>query len=160
MFVSFFESFKYTGHLWPVALLRVYAGLMFLKGERQQNPSSIICRNQLSRRSSSNGFSQAGTTKLMFTFYKRSYSRTGNFDYLVVTGELAVGLCFIVGFMVRPAAIVAVFLNYNFMMAGSPATVVIDKLFIAISLCLFFSAAGRCFGFDYYFDKKIRGFWW
>lgn len=160
MFVSFFESFKYTGHLWPVALLRIYAGFTFFNASISKIEQHYLSTPALP--TVLQQWLQAGPHNEAYVHFLQTYVLTHwqLFSYLVVTGEFAVGLCYLVGFMVRPAAVVAIFLNYNFLLAGSPPTVIINKLFIAISLCLFFSAAGRCFGFDYYFYKKIRGFWW
>lgn len=82
------------------------------------------------------------------------------FSYLVVLGEVAVGLSFIFGFLVRPASLGAMIMNINFLLAAGLEAKTVNSLMIAINLVLFFTAAGRCFGFDYYFYKKYRGIWW
>lgn len=160
MLISFFESFKYVGHLWPVALLRVYTGWFFLSAGihkvEQQFLTSPVLQTTIEKWISNGAVVQHYAPflqNLVLTHWQV-------FSYLVVTSEIAIGLCYIVGFMVRPAALVAIFLNLNILMAGGPEVAMINKIFIAISACLFLLAAGRCVGFDYYFFKKIRGFWW
>ena len=158
MFISFFESIKYVGHLWPIALLRIYVGYFFLTSGISKIENHFLTSAAL--QTTIQSWIQSGNANERYLVFLQHAVLTHwqLFSYLVVTAEMAVGLSFILGFMVRPAALVAVFLNLNFMLAGGPDAQ-ISKIFAALNASLFLIAAGRCFGFDYYFFKKIRGFW-
>jgi uncharacterized membrane protein YphA (DoxX/SURF4 family) len=72
------------------------------------------------------------------------------FSQLVALGEIAVGICFILGLLTRPAAIVAMFLNLNYMLmkglangAGSN-----DRMFVGLELVFLLTAAGLVWGLD------------
>jgi thiosulfate dehydrogenase [quinone] large subunit len=43
---------------------------------------------------------------------------------------------------------------------SGPASEDFYKTILAIHLILAWVGAGRCLGFDYYFFKRRRGFWW
>jgi len=168
MFISFFESFKYLGHLWPIALLRIYIGYFFLLAGISKVEKNYLHSPALTDQIQS--WIAAGPHDEKYVHFLQTWVLTHwqVFSYLVVTGEIMVGVAFILGFMVRPAALVAIFLNWNFLLAGIPANrkfqfrkiATSAAAFIAINLMFFFISAGRCIGFDYYFFKKVRGFWW
>jgi thiosulfate dehydrogenase (quinone) large subunit len=160
MFIAFFESFKYIGHTWPVALLRMYVGYFFFNAGMTKVQHNFLSNPVLQTQIQT--WLAAGPHNEHYVAFLNNTVLTHwqVFSYLVVTGEILIGLSYILGFMVRPAALIAIFLNLNFMLAAPPETVALNKIFIAINAMFFLISAGRGLGFDYYFFKKVRGFWW
>jgi len=74
------------------------------------------------------------------------------FSYLIVFGEIAVGLGLIVGLFTALAAFFGAFMNFNFLFAG---TVSINPLFalIEIFIILAWRTAGY-WGLDYFLTKR------
>ena len=160
MLISFFESFKYAGHLWPIAILRVYIGCFFLRAGIDKIHNGFLDSPALTE--ILNKWIQAGAAHPNYVSFLKNFvlPHWQVFSHLVVFGEVFVGLSFIVGFMVRPAALVAIFLNLNFMMAAGLEAQVINGILVCVNLTLLLISAGRCIGFDYYFYKRVRGIWW
>lgn len=160
MLLSFFESFKYLGHIWPIALLRIFIGYIFLNAgldKIQMNYLTEPILQETLYRWMSQGIDNSMYTKFLQYVVLNNWQV---FSYLVTFGEIAVGLSFIIGFLVRPAALAAIFMNYNFMMAGGLEAQTVNQILIAVNLMLFSVSAGRSIGFDYYFFKKVRKIWW
>lgn len=72
------------------------------------------------------------------------------FGQLVTCAEIAVGIALTLGLLTRPAAVVGMFLNLNYMLmkgllnpAGST-----DRMFFVAQLALFLTAAGLVWGLD------------
>jgi thiosulfate dehydrogenase [quinone] large subunit len=160
MIISFFESFKYAGHMWPVAILRVYTGIFFLRAGLEKVHNGFLDAPIL--QGILNKWIQAGSGHPQYVEFLQHWvmPHWQVFSHLVVFGEIFVGISFILGFMVRPAAITAIFMNCNFILAAGVEAQVINALLIAINLTLLLLSAGRCIGFDYYFYKRVRGIWW
>jgi thiosulfate dehydrogenase [quinone] large subunit len=79
------------------------------------------------------------------------------FAALVLGGELAVGLALVLGAATRAAALGAVFLTLNYLLAKgasflSPSSN--DALFVAGGVLLALGAAGRAFGLDYLLARR------
>lgn len=160
MFLAFFESIKHIGHFWPIALLRIYLGYFFLNAGMSKISAHYLTEPVLQEtlyKWMSQGINYPNYLLFLQNVVLPHYQV---FSYLVVLGEIAVGLSFIFGFFVRPAAVGAIIMNINFLLAAGLEAKTVNSLMIAMNLTLFFTAAGRCFGFDYYFYKKYRGIWW
>ncbi|MCB0739248.1 MAG: hypothetical protein KDC92_17190, partial [Bacteroidetes bacterium] len=74
--------------------------------------------------------------------------------------EFGLGICLLVGYLVRPASILAILLNLFLIWISPPHMALLYKTFIAVNITLGWLGAGRCIGFDYYFYKRMRGIWW
>ncbi len=73
------------------------------------------------------------------------------FTYLVVFGELGVGLMLIMGLLTRVSALLAIVMNLNYLLAGwldGPTTQGLNECFLAIEFALLIAGAGRVFGLD------------
>ncbi len=160
MIIAFFESFRYMGHLWPIALLRIYAGVLFFNAGMSKLSKGFLEQPLLQQ--TINHWIESGSADHGYVGFLQNWvlPHWQVFSYMVVFGEIAVGLSFILGFMVRPAALGALLMNINFLFAAGESAAPINKLFIAVNSALFLLSAGRCFGVDYYFYKRVRGFWW
>jgi thiosulfate dehydrogenase [quinone] large subunit len=82
------------------------------------------------------------------------------FAYCVVYFGFLVGFSFLLGFFVRPVALIAAFVSINFIYNSGPETIDLYRLHLVLFLVLAWLGAGRCFGVDYYFYKRDRGPWW
>jgi thiosulfate dehydrogenase [quinone] large subunit len=134
--------------LWPIALLRIYAGAFFAwQGFGKLSSESFA--------ESMRGF-LTGKLDSSFLFY-RSFIETvvlpnkELFAALVTWGELAVGIALLIGLATRYAAFTGVFLLLNFWFAkgdGFFAGTNHDVVWIVILLVLAFVPAGRVAGLD------------
>lgn len=66
------------------------------------------------------------------------------FQIMITLGELAIGICLILGLFTVLAALGSIFMNINFMISGSG-----DMWFLVVSIVML-AGAGRSFGLDYY----------
>lgn len=66
------------------------------------------------------------------------------FQTMITLGELAIGICLILGLFTVLAALGSIFMNINFMISGSG-----DMWFLVVSIVML-AGAGRSFGLDYY----------
>lgn len=82
------------------------------------------------------------------------------FAFLILGLEFAIAISYILGYVVRPMALVGVFLAFNMLILSGPQNADLFKTFIAIHFTMAWVGAGRCLGFDYYFFKRRRGIWW
>jgi thiosulfate dehydrogenase [quinone] large subunit len=160
MFVAFFESLKYVGHLYPIAFLRIFMGYYFLNmamarlgGEflRQPRLAAVIMDNL--------------PESHLPTWYANflQYVVVPNwqfFSYFITYCEFVIGISFLIGFLVRPTAILGSLLMLNFIFAGGDIATSLQQTFLALFIVLFWVGAGRCLGFDYFFYKRQRGLWW
>lgn len=160
MFISFFESFKYMGHLWPIALLRIYVGYFFLQAGIHRIQEGVLKNPIIQSTLQSWIDTHPQNHKVLGAFQSWLVNHWQITSEAVVIAQILVGVCFIIGFMVRPAALIAIVLSLDFMAAVGSEAVTLNKIFIVLNAALFLVAAGRCYGFDYYFYKRVRGIWW
>ncbi|HHV19098.1 MAG TPA: FAD-dependent oxidoreductase [Thermoanaerobacterales bacterium] len=66
------------------------------------------------------------------------------FQAMITLGEIALGICFILGLFTVLAALGSIFMNLNFIISGSG-----DMWFLVVSIAML-AGAGRSFGLDYY----------
>lgn len=160
MLVSFFESVKYVGHLYPIALMRVYLGYYFLdmamarlSGEflRQPRLAAIIMES----------LPQSQLPSWYADLLQHVVVPNWQFfAYFITYCEFVVGVSFLIGFLVRPASLLGAFLMVNFIYAGGDVATVLQQTFLVLFIVMFWVGAGRCLGLDYYFYKRQRGLWW
>jgi thiosulfate dehydrogenase (quinone) large subunit len=135
-------------HLWPVAALRVYAGIFFAwHGFEKLRGGNFV-----------DGLSGFLDSKIetAFSFYRPfiEYVVMPNkelFAGLVSWGELSIGLALIVGLATRYAAFSAAFLVTNFWFAKGEALLAgsnHDVVWLVIMLVLALVPAGRIGGLD------------
>ena len=160
MIIAFFESLKHLGHIWPLTLTRVYVGWIFLSAGIKKFKggwldSSIVVETV-------NKWIAGGTTHPTYTHFLQDYvvPHWKVFSYVLVGGEILVGAFLILGFIVRPMTLLAIFFSFNFMLAGASESVAFNQLLIVINVTMFIIGAGRAVGLDYYFYKRVRGIWW
>ncbi|MBK7843821.1 MAG: DoxX family membrane protein [Bdellovibrionales bacterium] len=160
MIVSFFESMKYVGHMLPVAFLRVYTGYYFFNRAMEHFDGDFLVQPILSR-----SIDEWLPVSQAPEWYKDVLESIvvpnwKIFAYLVTYCEFAIGICFIIGFFVRPTALLGIFLTANLFYQTGPFVSDLHRLFLAIFMMMWWVGAGRCMGMDYFFYKRQRGIWW
>ncbi len=160
MFTAFFESVKYVGHLLPISFLRVFLGYYYLEQALHQFRGDYLSRPKLA----------AQITDILPTLQTAGWYRNflevvvipnwQVFAFAILGLQFAIAVSYIIGYVVRPMALVGVLLSFNLMILSGPQLTDLYKTFVAIHLIMAWVGAGRCLGFDYYFFKRRRGFWW
>ncbi|HVK61429.1 MAG TPA: TQO small subunit DoxD [Bdellovibrionales bacterium] len=161
MLVAFVESIKYVGHLLPVAFLRVFLGYYYF--------------NQALIRLHSDYLTHAYLAEDIRAFLPRSPAPDWYKTLLetvvipnwqifatVLTGfSFALGISYILGYLVRPMSTLAIFIGLNTMLAlGAQHSDLQTTFTLVLHFTLGWLGAGRCLGLDYYFYKRRRGIWW
>ncbi len=160
MVVSFFESLKYVGHLYPIALLRIYLGYFFLDSALARLHGEFLKQPRLAAIIMESLPQSDLPTWYANLLQQMVVPNWQVFAYFVTYCEFIVGLAFLIGFLVRPASILGVFLMINYIYAGREMVSSVQQTFLALFIVLFWVGAGRCLGLDYYFYKRQRGLWW
>jgi len=148
------------GHLWPIALLRIYVGYFFLQAGIHRIREGFLKNHILQGTLQSWINAHPHNHKFLMAMQNWLIVHWQVTSQVVVAAQVLVGVSFILGFLVRPAAILAIFLSLDFMSAVGSEAASLDKILVALNASLFLVAAGRCYGFDYYFFKRVRGVWW
>ncbi len=160
MIVSFLESIKYVGHLIPMAFLRIFLGSYFLQSALMKFHGDFLLRPKLAAQ-----FSETLPTLELPVWYRQVLEKLlithwQTFAFVILGIELAIGISYIIGYVVRPMALLASLICIQFLILSVGLQSDLYKLFLVIHLTLAWVGAGRCLGVDYYFYKKRRGFWW
>ncbi|MGH8306803.1 MAG: TQO small subunit DoxD [Gammaproteobacteria bacterium] len=141
---------------WPVALLRIAMGILFLKDAYGK-------WSHFAEYSAPDGMRAYMIAHLdkAFLFYRGFLAFAADhylvFAWLVALGILGSGIGLLLGFATRLSALVAAFMVFNFwFMKGSVFWDISshDSLCILIFLMLMFTGAGRVLGIDYFLAKK------
>ena len=160
MFVAFFESVKYVGHLLPISFLRIFLGYYYLEQALIKFHGDYLVRPRLAAQI--NEVLPALQTPLWYKGFLENIvlANWQVFSFGILGLEFAIALSYILGYVVRPVAFLAVFLSLNMLIISGPQVTDLYKTFIAIHLIMAWVGAGRCLGLDYYFFKRRRGIWW
>lgn len=160
MFVAYLESMKYVGHLFPVALLRIYLGWTFFATSWQRYTGDYLSQPRIAA-----AITEWAPTSSAPDWYKDFLDNTvvpnwQIFAYCVVYFGFLVGVSFILGFFVRPVALLAALVTLNFIFNSAPEVYDLHHLHLVLFLVLAWVGAGRCMGLDYFFYKRDRGIFW
>lgn len=161
MLQSYFESIKYVGHLLPISFLRIFIGYFYL---------NLAFKDWLVYSSGGNAFSEMlidALNKAQIPSWYRlllSEQMIPNWNivvFILIGLQIATGVSYILGYVVRPMSVFAILLCVNFLiLSGGGEKEIFYKLLIACHVLLAWVGAGRCLGIDYYFFKRRRGVWW
>lgn len=160
MIASYFESFKYVGHLFPVAFLRFFVGYYYLKSAMAKYHGEYLVNSQFIQQihqwlSASNA---PGWYKELAHEYLLTYWHI--FAYGVTSLEFLIGISFILGYLVRPFALFGFVLCLNALFLQNPEQRNFYSTLLVINFMMAWLGAGRCLGLDYFFFKRRRGIWW
>lgn len=160
MLFSFFESIKYVGHLYPIALLRVFVGTYYLQMALGKFQGDFLIRPKLASEVSEilpslqiPGWYQWCIETMIIPHWQMA-------AFVLMAIEMSIAISYILGYVVRPIGVLAAIAAINMMVLGGQDTEDLYRIFIIIHLTLAWVGAGRCLGLDYYFFKRRRGLWW
>lgn len=160
MFLSFIESIKYVGHLLPISFLRIFVGLVYFQDALRQYRGDFLLRPRLADQIVE--FLPGGQAPLWFKVLINAQfiPHWQTYSLVIWSVTLMVGVSYIIGYVVRPTALIAVLLSFLMLFISGPQQEEFYKTMIAIHFVLAWVGAGRCLGADYYFFKRRRGIWW
>jgi DoxX. len=160
MFVSFFESVKYVGHLLPISFLRIFLGYYYLETALVKYRGDFLTRPRIADQIAE--WLPASHAPNWYKIFVSS-QMIPNWQviaFIILGLEFAIAISYILGYVVRPMALIAVLLCFNLLFISGPGSEDLFKTFLAIHFMMAWVGAGRCLGFDYYFFKRRRGIWW
>lgn len=160
MFVAFFESVKYVGHLLPISFLRVFLGYYYLEQGLSQFRGDFLTRPKLAAQ-----VVDALPTLQIPGWYRLFLESVvvpqwQIFAFIILGINFSIAISYILGYVVRPVALMGMALSFHMLLMSGPQYEDLYKTFIAIHLIMAWVGAGRCLGFDYFFYKRRRGIWW
>jgi thiosulfate dehydrogenase (quinone) large subunit len=165
MLVAFVESIKYVGHILPVTFLRVFLGYYYFTEALLRARGDFLSQAYLAEdirahlpRSTAPEWFKAALESIVIPNWQI-------FAVVITVIYFAVGISYLVGYMVRPFSMIAVLLGVAMIAAlgTGPSTSALEAqstLLIVVHFILGWLGAGRCLGVDYYFYKRRRGIWW
>ena len=160
MFVAFFESVKYVGHLLPISFLRVFLGYYYLQQAMNQFRGDFLMRPRLAAQIAE------ALPSLNVPHWYRVFLESmvipqwQVFAFIILGLNFAIAISYLLGYVVRPMALIGMCLSFYMLVLSGPQFEDLYKTFIAIHFMMAWVGAGRCLGFDYYFFKRRRGIWW
>jgi len=144
-------NFSEKTYLWHLVLLRLWIGYYMLQQGIAKYTRDFPHRDWIGR--------QIGNLSEidLYPWYKAFLSEvviphSVLFGYLVTLGEIGVGFCLLIGLLVRPAAIIGIFMMIHYLlgpgMARGGASLAQQETFIVSFIVLALSGAGRTLGVD------------
>lgn len=144
-------NFKEKTYLWPIVILRLYIGYYLLQQGIRKYLRDMPHGDWITR--------QIGNLDKveLYPWYKSFLMNVvvphhELFGYLVMSGEILIGLCLVLGLLTRFSSIVGLFqlLNYYFGpgMAKGGATLAQQETFIVALIVIILSNPGRTLGLD------------
>ncbi len=160
MIFSFFESVKYVGHLLPLVLLRVFLGYFYLLQAWGKFSGDYLSRPRVAEQISE--FLPLSEAASWFKYFvsTQMVPHWQVVAFIIVGLEFAIGVSYLIGYVVRPMALIAAILAFFIHYISPSGYAQMYMAFMGIHLTLSWIGAGRCVGLDYYFYKRRRGIWW
>lgn len=154
------ESFRYINHLWPVLVLRLFTSFFFFARYKTRLSGDYLVQPKISASIDEFLYSNNPPAWIESFFVNIVQDNWFFYSKVVVNLEWTLALLFLVGFLNRPAAMLALI----FMYLGSFIAAPIDQgqfypmCAILVTLAVF--GSGRVGGIDYSFYKRQRGLIW
>ena len=162
MIRDFLESFKYSGFMFPVGLLRIYIGYNFFTQALSKMQSDYFVHPLIAAKITEwLPYSQAPDwykSWLEVDIIPNENWKT--LAYAITFIETTIGVSFLIGFFIRPIALLGSLLMVHYIWAQGLELVPYYQMQIVLFFVLFLLGAGRSMGVDYYFYKTQRGFLW
>ena len=142
---------------WALVLLRVFVGAKFLQagiGKLDWIGTESLAR-QLTQWTT--GPNPAALSSYVSVLRQFVLPHAAVFTYLVVFGELLVGIFLILGLLTRAATLPALLMNMSYLLATwnlGAATQGFNEAMLAMELALLLSGAGRLCGLDMTLARK------
>lgn len=160
MLVAFFESVKYSGPLYPISFLRIFLGYFYLQSFLVKFNGDFLMRPRIAEMISQNLPSSHAPEWLKWLLSTYMVSNWQVLAFIFVGLELAIAVSYIIGYVVRPVALLAALLTLQMLYLSASGSQDFLKILLAVHIAFAWVGAGRCLGVDYYFFKRVRGFWW
>ncbi len=161
MLIAFVESIKYSGHLLPIAFLRIFLGYYYFNQALMRLRGDFLTHAYLAE--DIRAFLPRSTAPEWYKAFLEAVA-IPNWQYVagvVVALQMAIGISYIIGYMVRPFALIALALVVATLFAVGPGACESLVTFLTVlHFTIGWMGAGRCLGVDYYFYKRRRGIWW
>ena len=160
MVLAVLESVKYVGHFFPLILLRLYIGYLYLSYALTVYQGNFLSDPQIAQQST-----QALSTNLAPLWYQSFLTNWAIPNWkifavvMLIIGTL-IGLSLIIGYLVRPISLLAILFCLNMLWIMGPDAAILYQVLIVVHITLGWLGAGRCLGLDYFFFKRQRGLWW
>ena len=133
-----------TSAAW-LALLRIFLGYKWLmSGLEKVNTGWLSAGDKLVAGASTAPIGPNTPEWYVRFMEKAVFPNALLFQAMLTLGEIALGICFILGLFTVLAALGSIFMNLNFIISGSG-----DMWFLVVSIVML-AGAGRSFGLDYY----------
>lgn len=160
MFTAFFESFRYSGYLYPFAFLRIFIGYKFFESAWEKVYGDYLLQPRLAAEVSE--WLPHSAAPLWYKNFLTDYvvENWQVFSYSITYCEFLIALSFFIGFFVRPIGLLGLFLTTNYIFFSHPHVAELYKVYMFLFFIMMWIGAGRCVGFDYFFFKRHRGLWW
>ena len=160
MLFAFFESVKYVGHLFPIALLRVYLGYFYINQAILRYGSDFLDQPRLAE--SALHWLPRSLAPMWYREFLQHVLIPNwlFFAFSIMVAEMLIGLSLVFGYLVRPFCLLGLILSLNMLWIYGPDDASLYRTLIAVFITLAWLGAGRCLGCDYFFYKRRRGIWW
>ncbi len=159
MLVAFFESIKYVGHLLPISFLRIFLGYYYLQQALLKYQGDFLLRPRIAEQ-----IAEWLPASHAPEWYKGLINyllpQWSTLAFAVMALEFTIAISYIIGYVVRPVALIGAFLCLNMLFISGPTVEDFFKTLLAIHIMMAWVGAGRCLGLDYFFYKRRRGIWW
>lgn len=160
MLVSFLDSIRHVGQLYPIALMRIYLGYYFLTSAFERLEGEFLTQPRLAA-----VIMESLPQSHLPNWYAHLLQyvvapQWQFFAYFIMYCEFVIAISFLLGFLVRPVSLLGAVLMLNYIYAGYEVATAAQQLLFVTFILMFWVGAGRCLGIDYYFYKRQRGLWW
>jgi uncharacterized membrane protein YphA (DoxX/SURF4 family) len=160
--MSLAGNFKQSTYLGYLALLRILVGCLFLL-VAWPKVSGRFVNGQALPQQLLNGVPK-DPLRWHRAFVEGFVIPHGHFfTYLVIAGELSIGICLVIGLLVRIASLFGAFYNFNILFsvayAAGGGTVNYNRVLILLHLIFVSASAGRALGLDGLLKRRFPRTW-
>jgi NADH dehydrogenase len=160
--VSLTASFKQSTYLGYLALLRILVGCLFLLVAWPKVSGRFLSGRALAQQLL-NGVQKdpLGWHRGFIEGFVIPHAHF--FTYLVVVGELSIGISLVLGLLVRVSCLFGAFYNFNILFsvayAAGGGTVNYNRVLILLHLIFVSASAGRALGMDGLLKQRFKRSW-
>lgn len=160
--MSLTDNFKQSTYLGYLALLRILVGCLFLLVAWPKVSGRFVNGQALPQQLLS------GVQKDPLGWHRAFIEsfvipHAHFFTYLVIAGELSIGISLVVGLLVRISSLFGAFYNFNILFsvayAAGGGTVNYNRVLILLHLIFVSASAGRSLGFDGLLKRRFPRSW-
>ncbi len=154
------EGFKYVNHLWPVMILRFYAGYFFFSSAMEKKATEYALSPNVSALIDQNLFAHTPPDIISSFFANFVQSNWEIFSIFQLNYEWCAGILFFIGFLNRPIALLSmIYIQLiSYIQPIEMGSFYFQMQWILLTLLVF--GSGRSGGVDYFFYKRQRGIIW